>query len=149
LNLNRARQGEGSPLDTNIIVDALAARIPFDQAAKKILLLFGARRYNCAITASTASDLYYIVGKYLKDEGATREKLKALFSILDIVSVDKADCLSAFNTGMQDYEDSLLALCASKYGADCIVTRNIADFTGSPVKAITPDDFLAKMAGEQ
>jgi predicted nucleic acid-binding protein len=137
-------------LDTNIVIDAAetvvsdASRIPFNKDAEQIILLAAGQSLDSAITASTASDIYYLVRKYLKDTAATIAELKKLFVLIDIISVDKADCLAAFNTGMADYEDSLLAVCAEKWGADYIITRNTKDFSASPVPAITPGDFLAR-----
>ncbi|GHU52401.1 hypothetical protein FACS1894200_12960 [Spirochaetia bacterium] len=66
--------------------------------------------------------------------------------LIDIISVDKSDCVAAFNTGIP--EDSLLAVCAMKWNADYIITRNIDDFTASPVPAITPEEFLAQWEGK-
>lgn len=45
---------------------------------------------------------------------------------------------------MPDFEDAVVAASAS----DCqfIVTRNVADFTGSPVPVITPAALLEKLS---
>jgi len=43
---------------------------------------------------------------------------------------------------MKDYEDALLASVAKRSKADFIVTRNEGDFKGSPVPAVSPQDFL-------
>ena len=41
-----------------------------------------------------------------------------------------------------DFEDCLQMECARDYGAKYIVTRNIADYEKSEIKAISPSDFL-------
>mgnify|MGYP002627347932 CR=1 FL=1 len=43
---------------------------------------------------------------------------------------------------MNDFEDAVQASCAKKHFIDLIITRNVKDFTNSPVYAIIPDDFL-------
>jgi hypothetical protein len=43
---------------------------------------------------------------------------------------------------MPDFEDSVVAAVAAAAGCDYIVTRNVRDFTGSPVLAVTPAEFL-------
>jgi len=45
---------------------------------------------------------------------------------------------------MNDYEDALLSHCAKRVKADFIITRNTADFTNSPVNAISPVEFLSR-----
>ena len=47
------------------------------------------------------------------------------------------------NTGlMRDFEDAVQAYCAKRHRIDYIVTRNVKDFVNSPVKAISPEDFI-------
>jgi predicted nucleic acid-binding protein len=132
-------------IDTNIVIDAIAVRKPFNENALEILHKFGKKKIACAITASTASDIYYIARKYLKDNEKTLSILKKLFSMFNIITVTKKDCLKAFETGIKDYEDSLLSVCAVKWNADFIVTRNSTDFSNSIISAISPEEFLARL----
>lgn len=44
----------------------------------------------------------------------------------------------ALTLGLTDLEDAMQASAAIRFGAQMIVTRNLKDFTRSPVKAITP-----------
>lgn len=132
-------------LDTNIVIDSIASRIPFDKPAQDIILLAAGKKISAAITASTASDIYYLTKKRLGSSETASSVLQKLFMILDVISVDKNDCIKAFETGILDYENSLLSVCAKKSKADYIVTRNLKDFTNSPIKAISPQDFLAEM----
>ena len=46
------------------------------------------------------------------------------------------------NEDFSDFEDCLQMECARDYGAKYIVTRNIADYEKSEIKAISPSDFL-------
>ena len=46
--------------------------------------------------------------------------------------------------GMPDFEDAVVDAVAERNGADYILTRNIKDFAGSSVPAVTPTEFLAK-----
>jgi hypothetical protein len=52
------------------------------------------------------------------------------------------------SVSFDDIEDCLQSECAVSIGADYIVTRNIGDFTDSPVPVILPADFLSKLAAE-
>ncbi len=44
---------------------------------------------------------------------------------------------------MADFEDAVLAEAAHQSGAQAIITRNLKDFTRSPVRAYTPRQRLA------
>lgn len=43
-----------------------------------------------------------------------------------------------------DFEDAIQYFSALQAGADCIVTRNVKDFSFSDIEVITPSDFLTK-----
>jgi predicted nucleic acid-binding protein len=132
-------------IDTNIVLDAIASRIPFDVDAKEIFRLMAKFQFEAAITASSATDIYYLARKYLQSSERATQELRKLYRMIDIISVNKVDCITAFDTGINDYEDSLLSVCASLWGADFIITRNPSDFTNSLVKPIQPADFLRKI----
>ena len=44
-----------------------------------------------------------------------------------------------------DFEDAVVATVAEATASAFIVTRNTADFAGSPIPAITPLDFLSQL----
>jgi len=136
-------------LDTNIVIDALASRVPFNKDAEKIILHAAARRINAAITASTASDIYYLTRKYLKSAEQTVSAMKKLFTIVDIIAVNRMDCMSAFQTGITDYEDSLLYVCARKWESTYIITRNSDDFKKSDIPILTSSEFINKFSGQK
>ena len=136
-------------IDTNIIIDAITAREPFREAAQNIIRSASKREFRGAITASTITDIYYIANKHLESREKTINEIKKIFLLLDVITVTKADCLKAFETKIKDYEDSLLYICALKWDADFIVTRNVSDFKNSAIPALLPEDFLAKVGKEE
>ena len=46
----------------------------------------------------------------------------------------------------EDFEDAVVAAVAQASGSQFIITRNTGDFDGSPVPAISPADFLTRIA---
>lgn len=46
---------------------------------------------------------------------------------------------------ISDFEDAVVAAVAEASGCRYIVTRNNKDFTGSPVPAVTPTQFLTSL----
>jgi hypothetical protein len=45
---------------------------------------------------------------------------------------------------MADFEDALQVACGAAARADLIITRNIRDFSSSPIRASTPEAFLGQ-----
>ena len=129
-------------IDTNIILDALMTREPWAVSAQAVLLAVAEERVEGFITASTFTDLYYLLRKHLRDKEKTRQALLGLLTSVTVLDVNGTDCERAFELSMNDYEDALLAWCGKRHKADCIVTRNPKHFEGSPVKAISPSELL-------
>lgn len=67
------------------------------------------------------------------------ERLLKLVNIADVLALD---IQSALSSPMSDFEDAVVHTVADRYQADYIVTRNIKDFEGTDVPAITPQAYL-------
>ena len=129
-------------LDTNIIMDALQERTPFDIEAKEILKRAQSGGFTCLFTANAAADIFYLYSR-ARDMKAARAALDFLLNHYEIVSVTHEDCKAALTLPIEDFEDALVVVCAQRAGADYIVSRDdkflLAD---SPVKLISSKDFI-------
>jgi predicted nucleic acid-binding protein len=132
-------------IDTNVILDALMEREPWAKAAQNVMLAVAGEKTEGCVTASTITDIYYLLRKYLRDKEKTRQALFGLLSVITVLDVTGKDCEEALRLPMTDYEDALLAYCAKRHKVDRIMTRNVKHFDGSPVKAIQPEEFIMKL----
>lgn len=129
-------------LDTNIIMDALQERSPFDTAAKEILMHGQSKKLTCLLTASSATDIFYLYSK-ARDIQSAHTALRFLLNIYGVISVTHEDCIAALSLPMHDFEDALISVCANKAHADFIITRDEKFLTAdSPVKVVSPSEFL-------
>lgn len=129
-------------VDTNVIIDALTGREPFRETAEQIFMIAANRTEDMYISASSATDIYYLIRKHLHNTDMAKnamEKLYELFSILDVTS---RDCKDALLAEVKDYEDAVISCCAFRSKMDYIVTRNIKDFECSEISAILPDELM-------
>lgn len=129
-------------IDTNVILDLLLARSPWVASAKEILLMVAENKIQGYITASTVTDIYYVLHKHVGDRERTKRIVLDLLHVVKVLDVTGTDCVKAFELPMTDYEDALLAYYAKRHKIDCIVTRNPKHFKASPVKSLLPDAFL-------
>lgn len=132
-------------IDTNVIVDALTSREPWKESAERIFLMAANRVMDAFITASSATDIYYLVRKYLHSTEQAKQVIGKLFSLIEILSVTREECLDALASAVTDYEDAVIEQTAVKADMDYIITRNVKDFQAGMVKAILPDDFISLM----
>ena len=129
-------------IDTNIILDVLLEREPFYPCSKAVLDLCENKAIHGFISASAATDIFYLVRKGL---GSADEAYKALGHILDIVkvlTVTNNDVTDAFLVKARDFEDCLLATCARSNKCAGIVTRNKKDFLEFGVLLYSPEEIL-------
>lgn len=136
-------------VDTNIIIDALTGREPFRELAEQIFLLAANMIEDMYITASSATDIYYLIRKHLhntEQAKSTMSKLYQLFGILDVIA---KDCQDALVSDIKDYEDAVISCCAKRNQMDYIVTRNIKDYEQSKVKVLLPDDFIKLVSQDE
>ncbi|MDR3265689.1 MAG: PIN domain-containing protein [Synergistaceae bacterium] len=124
-------------------IDYLDDRAPFAAHSEKVIELCERKEVVGVLTASSATDIYYVMRKVLGRE-KTLEHLKFLFSIPDVADVGRNDLLRAMELDIKDFEDALASACARRIRADYVLTRDIEDFRNSAVAPITPGDFLTR-----
>ena len=132
-------------IDTNIILDALMNRVPWAKPAQDIILAVAGEKAEGFITASSFTDIHYLLRKHLRDKEQTKQAMLGLLAVMGVLDVNGMDCEKAFDLPMTDYEDALNAYCAKRHKVDYIVTRDVRHFEGSPVKAIQPDEILRSL----
>jgi predicted nucleic acid-binding protein len=129
-------------LDTNIILDALQERQPYDLPAKEILKRSQNGEFTCLFTANAAADIFYMYSK-ARDVKSARIALEFLLENYGVISVAHEDCTNALSFPLDDFEDALVVACAKKADVEYIVIRDDLLLTCDlPVKAITPTALL-------
>lgn len=129
-------------IDTNVVIDALTSREPWSESAEKIFLMAANHTIDMYITASSATDIYYLVRKYLHSTEKAKQIMGKLYSLTGILEVTGTDCMEALASPVNHYEDAVVEKVASRKDMDYIVTRNIKDYQEGSTKAVLPDDFI-------
>ena len=136
-------------VDTNVLIDFIAVRQPFYSYALRIIDACDRKILAGCIAAQSVPDIYYILRKEVSSEDR-REILRALCSIFSVEGLDRKKLMNALNDeAFADFEDCLIMNCALSFGADYIITRNGADFVGSLVPAISPEEFCVRFLNEE
>ena len=136
-------------VDTNIIIDALTGREPFRESAEQIFMLAANHIEEMYITAGSATDIYYLIRKYLHNAEQSKNTMSKLYQLFGILDVTAKDCQDALLLDMKDYEDAVVSCCARRNQMDYIVTRNVKDYKQSKVKALLPDDFVKLVSQDE
>ena len=129
-------------IDTNIFLDVFLEREGSYDDSRAVLKLCEDHVMNGFLTASSITDIFYILRKGLHDSASAYDCLGAVLDIAKIIPVTEENILDAYKTKASDFEDCLLSVCAKSAGCDVIITRNIKDFKDFKVPPMEPDAIL-------
>ncbi|MGK7925409.1 MAG: type II toxin-antitoxin system VapC family toxin [Spirulina sp.] len=132
-------------LDTNIVLDYALERQPFLIQSNQIFLLIKQRKFEGYISASTFSDLYYIIRKDRGKDWAL-DFLNRLASFCQIATCDREVIEIALQANFKDFEDAIQYGAAVVNRLDGIVTRNERDFPVSDIQILTCDRLMETIA---
>ncbi len=131
-------------IDTNIALDLLLARKPFDFDAVQIFAMAESGKIKLLLSSDAISTIAYLVEKNSSKQAA-RQALAILLDYVKLEPLDEATVMKGLALDFNDIEDSLVAAVADRAGAQAIITRNTKDFKNSPVPAITPKELFAHL----
>lgn len=134
----------GILVDTNIILDIVLERVPFVEQAVQLLQKTQDSGIEIFLSATTITDLYYIIRK-AKGKDVAIKFLKNLLAFVEIASVDKNVILQALESDIADFEDAVQENSAINENISTLVTRNEADFRNSTLDVYTPEEYLSKL----
>ena len=134
-------------IDSNVILDVLLGREPFYDSSRSVLDMCESRRITGFISASSATDIFYLIRKALGGIDAAYNALGNILNIVNVLTVTNDDVNNAFLKRAKDFEDCLLAVCAVSNSCEAIVTRNAKDFECVDIPAISPEQ-LAEMLSD-
>ena len=128
-------------VDANVALDILLQRQPFYVTGIQILGLSksGIELY---ISASTITDLYYIIRRELKSKEISTQLLKNLIINVDIAAVSGSEIRKAIDLDWGDFEDAVQFVVGESLAVDYLVTRNTSDFISTTIPVVTPADLL-------
>lgn len=133
-------------VDTNVMVDLILAREPWFGQARPMWDARDASQIECAIPASTLTDLYYICQKpELLGLAGAKRALEMIIGRFEILPLDRDVVTAALALPGPDFEDNVQIACAVNNQMDMIITRNKADFKLSPILAIEPAEILGQL----
>ena len=128
-------------IDANVALDVLLERQPFYVSGTKVLSL-SKGGIELFLSASTVTDIYYIIRKQLKDKEAALTLLKNLLASVDIATVTSNEIHRAIDLNWNDLEDAVQYATGETIAVDYLVTRNISDFSALGFPVVTPDELL-------
>ena len=135
-------------MDANVALDVLLERQPFYVSGIKILSL-SKGGIELFLSASTVTDIYYIIRKELKKKETALTLLKNLLASVDVAAVTNNEIHRAIDLNWDDLEDAVQYASGETIAVDYLVTRNTSDFSAADYPVVTPDELLSILIDER
>ena len=135
-------------VDTNILVDLVLARQEFLPNAQRVFALGYAGEVQLVVSALSFVNTIYLGRKYKYPMNEVCEKLRLIADFVEVADLKGQNVVDMLSSDWKDYEDATQYSSALEEGADCIVTRNMKDFTKSKIPVFTSSDFLLHVASK-
>ncbi|MXX69600.1 MAG: PIN domain-containing protein [Gemmatimonadales bacterium] len=128
-------------LDTDILLDVALDRRPHADGATEVLDRLQKGPKRAFVAWHTLSNFYYLVAPRRGGMDA-RDFIGQLTRFVAVATTDTDAIHYAADLPMADFEDAMQVAAARACGARHIITRNVSDFTRSPIPALTPRGAL-------
>ena len=132
-------------LDINVFLDVFQKREPHYAASAQVMSMVTAGTLAGVCPAHGLTTLYYLVRKHASKPEA-EAAMDQVLRHFQIGNLEAAGWQDARSLAFADFEDAVVATVAKATESVFIITRNVDDFAGAPVPAITPADFLSQFA---
>lgn len=123
-------------VDTNVLLDVIMKREPFDAAAARVWKVVEEKRISGFASVISYSNIFYLARKELGAAGA-RDSLRLIRNVFELAPTDASVLDWALAATSPDFEDALQAAAARAAGAD------LRHFRPLNLPAVTAEELLA------
>lgn len=134
----------GVLVDTNVILDVVLARAPWDRDATLLFDAIAAGDVRGFIAGHAVTTTHYVVERERTRQVAT-SAISDLLQLLAVVALDSADFQRALTLGLKDFEDAVQVAACLRAGAGFLVTRNARDYRGAPIITRSAGEVIAML----
>jgi predicted nucleic acid-binding protein len=133
-------------LDSNIVIDFLADRVPHSDAATKLFSLAERGEIEIFICAGSYDNLYYILQDYSLGHEAILSSFRRMNRVIRAVPVDLEVVKKAIDSGFPDFEDALQYFSAKKInGVKSIISRDKKGFRKAAMTILSAEEYLKSL----
>jgi predicted nucleic acid-binding protein len=132
-------------VDTDICIDLLSGRQPFNASAEILFSLADVNKLALFVSSLSFSNIDYVLRSQYS--GAHSRQIIARFkTLVNVLSVGSHTIDLAIASEFNDFEDAIQYACALENNIPVIVTRNHKDFKKSVVLVVSPETYLSSLS---
>jgi len=130
-------------VDTDVCLDLLSGRKPFNKAAEVLFSLADSGNVRVYVSSLSFANIDYVLRSQYSAANS-RQILGKFKTLVSVLSVDSKTIDLAIASDFNDFEDAIQYSCAIENNLTTIVTRNIKDYKKATIKVLTPETYITK-----
>lgn len=135
--------GSSFYLDSDVILDFLLKREPFNLSVREIFGLAFNNEIQIFFSSLTVANIHCLLRKQNGNDIAL-EKISELLRFCKILPVSEKEIFAAMKGGFSDFEDAIQYFTAIQNpDVKGIITRNLSDYRKSKIPVFSPESFLS------
>jgi predicted nucleic acid-binding protein len=128
-------------IDSDIILDVLAGREEFVEAAAELFEMGHSNRIELFTTPVILANVFYMLRKTSSAEGA-KKNLQKLRLIIHILPINEKIVDLSLNSQFNDFEDGLQYFTAKENKISVLITRNIRHYKVDDIIVETAEEYI-------
>ena len=129
-------------VDTDICLDLLSGRKPFNAIAQKLFTLADLGKIKICVSSLSFSNMDYILKSQYKQKD-TRKILARFKTLVTVLPVDDKIIELSISSDFQDFEDAIQYHTAIENNLKVLLTRNLKDYKKAIIQVMNPETFLS------
>ena len=131
-------------VDTDVCIDLLSERKPFNKAAEILFSLADTGKIKIYVSSLSFANIdYVLLSQYSSTH--SRQIIAKFKTLVHVLPVDSKTIDLAIASDFKDFEDAIQYSCALEYNISTFITRNLKDYKKATIKILTPETFLTKL----
>ena len=131
-------------LDTNVILDLLAERVPFYESIAKVATLADEKKITLIVSPLSFTTVDYVLNKF-ENSQTVLNKLRKFKIICEVCEVNDEIIDKALNSNFTDFEDAVQYFTALNSNTSLILTRNGKDFKLATIPIMSAEEYLSSI----
>lgn len=132
-------------VDTDICIDLLSGRQPFNASAEILFSLADVNKLALFVSSLSFSNIDYVLRSQYSS-AHSRQIIARFKTLVNVLSVGSHTIDLAIASEFNDFEDAIQYACALENNIPVIITRNHKDFKKSVVLVVSPETFLTSLS---
>lgn len=129
-------------VDTDVCLDLLSGRKPFNKTAEIFFSLADNRKVKIYVSSLSFSNIDYVLRSQYSSTHS-RQLIGKFKTLVHVLSVDSKTIDLAIASDFNDFEDAIQYSCALENNLTTIITRNVKDYKKATIAILTPEAFIA------